>query len=39
MPCLVWLCGLSADLQIERSLIQLLVRAHAWGSWGCARGN
>ena len=40
---LVWLSGLS-DLQTERSLVQLPVRAHAWvaglvPSWGRERGN
>ena len=30
MPWLVWLSGLSAGLQLERSLVQVPVRAHAW---------
>ena len=29
-PWLVWLSGLSAGLRTERSLVQFLVRAHAW---------
>ena len=28
-PCLVWLSGLSAGLQMEGSLVRFLVRAHA----------
>ena len=44
-PLLVWLSGLSASLQTERSPVQFPVRAHAWGAgqvpWvrGGARGN
>ena len=43
-PWLVWLSGLSAGLQTERSPVQFLVRAHAWvtgqvPSGGRARGN
>ena len=37
MPWLEWLSGLSASLQTKRSLVQLLVRTHAWvvaPSWG-----
>ena len=29
-PCLVWLSGLSASLGTKGSLVQFLVRAHAW---------
>ena len=41
---LVWLSGLSTDLQTKRSLVQFPVRAHAWvlgqiPSWGHVRGN
>ena len=44
MPWLVWLSGLSAILQTERSLVQFPVRARAWvvgqvPSWGGVRGN
>ena len=40
----VWLSGLSSGLQTKGSLVQFLVRAHAWvadqvPSWGYARGN
>ena len=43
-PRLVWLSELSTGLQTKRSLIQFLVRAHAWvvglvPSCECARGN
>ena len=43
-PWLVWLSGLNASLQTERSPVQFPVRARAWItdqvlSWGCARGN
>ena len=41
---LVWLSGLRASLQIERSLIRFPVRAQAWvvgqvSRWGLASGN
>ena len=41
---LVWLSGLSADLQAKGSPVQFLVRAHGWvagqvPSRGCTRGN
>ena len=41
---LVWLSGLNASLQTQRSLVQFPVRAHAWvvgqvPSWGHERGN
>ena len=29
-PWLVWLSGLSVNLQTKRSLVQIPVRAHAW---------
>ena len=40
----MWLSGLSVDLQTKGSLVQFLVRAHAWvvsqdPSRGCERGN
>ena len=43
-PWLVWLSGLSAGLQTERSLVRFLVRAHAWvagqvSRWGIVRGR
>ena len=43
-PWLVWLSGLTASLQTQRSPVQLPARAHAWvvgqvPSWGHARGN
>ena len=44
MRWLVWLSGLSTGLKTERSLVQFLVRAHAWvvgqaPTRGCTRGN
>ena len=44
LPWLVWLRGLSAGLQTKGLLVQLPVRAHAWGAGqvppkGHARGN
>ena len=43
-PWLVWLSGVSAGLQTQRSLVQFPVRAHAWvvgrvPIWGHARDN
>ena len=43
-PGLLWVSGLSASLQSERSPVQSPVRAHAWvggqvPGWGCVRGN
>ena len=43
-PWLVWLSGLNASLQTERSPVLFPVRVHAWvagrvPSWGHARGN
>ena len=43
-PQLVWLSGLSASQQTERSLVRFPVRAHAWivgqiPSWGRVKGN
>ena len=43
-PWLVWLSGLSANLQTKGSLVQFPVRAHDWvavrvPSCGCKRGN
>ena len=43
-PWLVWLSGLTADLQTQRSPVRLLVWAHTRVasqvlSWGCGRGN
>ena len=44
VPWVVWLSGLSAGLQTKGSLVQFLVRAHAWvagqvPSEGHVRGN
>ena len=41
---LVWLSGLSIDLQTKKLLVRVPVRAHAWvaghvPSWGPMRGN
>ena len=44
LPWLVWLSGLSADLQTKGSLVGFPIQTHAWDagqvpSWGHARGN
>ena len=47
LPWLVWLSGLSANLQTERLRVRFLVRAHAWvagqvpsgGMWEVANGH
>ena len=44
LPWLVWLSGLSANLQNKGLLVRFPVRAHAWvagqvPSWGHSRGN
>ena len=38
MPSLVWLCGLSAGLQIRRLLVGFPVRTHAWVARSLVRG-
>ena len=45
VPWLIWLGGLGASLQTERSPVRFPARAHAWDmdqvllSWGCGRGS